>query len=605
MANGNVFDALLDEEENVFDSILELKESEIAPPSLGLPPEFSEFGRNLSAIGQTIFTFGSGIAAVPTAGVVGVSELGYDLIVGNEDALSNSVETIHDIMEALTFQPKTPEAEALTSFVSTPFVKFEEFATEGTAAVAEISGSPALGAGAKAVLMTAPAATGLRGVRPSARVTRGDVFTIKKAAKELGLDINKNMLDIEGQFGGIAKRQLVGQTQRGTTLPPILEAILEAEQLAKKHKNLRYEVFRATPSSINTFALKPLMEQVNVIFKERFDLSPNPKDMVTIKNRLRELDIIAQRPATATTSKVSLRELEIWRSKLGSAKPAANFRDTESAMINILRGQYDNWLQTEYNAGLITGNPKVHARLMAAREANTRYKKTFKEDKVVNDLLNNQQAIPEEISNWIFGAESVLGKKDVGAVIGRLKAVLGEDSAAFSAIRQEQLFRIIEPLLNETPDLAAFIRNYDNLVLKRPTTVAELFPNQKKPLAQMRVFAGVLEGIKGEGFNAIANFKLNETLSRLTFGHAIAKAQVRVSMGALAISMIRKATGQTAKKKIIDKFLGYDSFNQVLNIKRATVIQTGANQPELDPRIVEDLKATVFNNELFMSPRNR
>jgi hypothetical protein len=186
-----------------------------------------------------------------------------------------------------------------------------------------------------------------------------------------------------------------------------------------------------------------------------------------------------------------------------------------------------------------------------------------------------QEATPEQMSNWIFGASSVGAKSQSGQVVKRLKDILGEDSQQFNALRQEVVYDVMKPLLVEKPNFRQFVNRYNQFVSRNPTLAKELFPDSYDDL---RILKRQSEALLKSGGEKI-NFDLNTAASRALFGHGIAKAGLRVQLARQGISILRRMAEGSDQRRIMSDIVGYDIGAPLIPIS-APILTGAAPQQE-------------------------
>lgn len=184
----------------------------------------------------------------------------------------------------------------------------------------------------------------------------------------------------------------------------------------------------------------------------------------------------------------------------------------------------------------------------------------------------------------MIGVSSLGGKAESGAVVNRIGDILGRDSPAFSAIRQEVIFDVVQPLLQPEPNLKGFVRNYDNFVKKNGTLLEALIPESLEPLADLRQVADSTQANRSAGFQA----NLVRSLTRITFGHELARGAARLGLIEQAISQVIRIATPTGKKNFINEVLGFDPNQRVLPIAPPAAIagfQAAGREEELQENV--------------------
>ena len=319
----------------------------------------------------------------------------------------------------------------------------------------------------------------------------------------------------------------------------VQERVIQARKDTKKEVSSMYKEAKKTKAAVPTEAVSLFARRTRAKLEEDFDL----EDMPRLAKRVEELAAIERLPRN---SKIMLSALSAFRARL-NRNPAPKSDDAQATGIGILRAELDSFIDGMFNADMISGNPVAVQRWKDARSAYAEYARTFKDNRVVNQLAT-------QVANWIFGASAVGAKKQSAAVVAKLKQILGKDSPEFSAIRQEAVFDVVEPLLRDTPDFKAFGKNYERMARSNPTLLKELFEDSRPAMETLYKHSQALQKSAG----AKINFDLNQALSQAAFGHSIARAGLKVRLAKTAIALIRRSVEGSDKRRVMSELLGYD-----------------------------------------------
>lgn len=544
----------------------------ISPTVSVQQPESTPIKDNLIGVGETALSFATGSLVDPIAGAAGVAS-GIDAFIrGDESPLDAAVERIDGIRNQGTFTPKTEKGQKILETASIPFQKLGEFADAAGDRVQDTTGSAFNAAGIRSTIELLPALAGTRFKPNPVRVAK-DVKQAKQNAESVGVNPSGN---VAGQKLNILEeavpQQTQGQVTKGQTLEVVQKAMIEAKDVAKQHVDSLYEAARDTSASI------PVTQatQFNDIAKkslESFDVD----DMPIVKRRMMELEKIHREPENFS---IRLERIDAWRRRLNKNRPPANDL-AQNAALNTMKSSLDNFIDAQFNADMITGDAAAIGKWKDARAASRHFQEQFRDNRTIKQLTE-KQATPEEIKSWLIGASSVGAKREAGLLVGKIKSVVGEDSPAMSAIRQEVVFDVMEPLMRESPDFKAFVGNYDKMVKNNPTLAKELFPDSQPHLKRLRNIASSINKVSPK---KLVNIKLEEIAARATFGHGIAKAGMKVSLAAKAFNLLKGAATKSEKRKIMAEILGYDPSAPPLSVGfplSGGAIQTGINEDQSD-----------------------
>ena len=492
------------------------------------------------------------------AGVAGVGDLVYSLVTGDADPLLSSVETIENVrgMGPNLF-PVTEGGEYLMEEIEKPMQAYADYAKKGGKTVLEKTGSPELATFEETLIMMAPSMIGMRKTPGKLEKRRQDVKGVEARAHDAGISMEGNI----GEQGvGVirgAEDITGGRQTRGQNFEDIQEAVIQSRKAVKEQVDALYQKARETKASVPASEVNKFAQNARAKLMD-YDIETMP----IVQKRLGELAEIETLPEA---SKVKLNALSTFRQRLTKQQAAATDL-SQNAALGILKGELDSFLDGMFNADMISGNPAAVQKWKDARAAYSDYAQTFKADKVIKQL-GEQAAKPEEIRNWIYGASAVGAKKQAGAVVEKLKKIVGEDSPQFASLRQDVLFDIVEPLLREEPNFKTFVQKYDKFAKNQPTMSAELFPDSQSSLKTLYDHAKALEKSSGQKIN----FDLNQAVSQALFGHGIAKAGLRVRLAKLAIGAIRRMVEGSDKRRLMSELVGYDVGQPVIPLSPALV----------------------------------
>jgi len=496
----------------------------------------------------------------------GVFELASVRGSGATSAADNAANRVRAISEAMTYQPRTDAGQGILEMASAPFAAMEKV-TGGAGNIAlEATGSPAVAAAVKTGLEMAPSLL-FRGKGPSRSQRSQDIAGVESSLGQVGINLNKSVESQRGVVSDIAARATNNQEIRAAEMGRVQQAVQTAEKAAAQNVDNLYAAARDTNTAISAKNISDLPRLARESLVD-YDIELMP----IVQRRLKELDNINNLPENYA---VRLNEIEKFKQRINRNRPSSTDLSQQAA-LGIIKGQVDNMLDAAFNSNMIKGDPAGIQAWRDAKSAFIDYKRTFDDQKVISQLAK-QEATPEEVRNWIFGASALGAKKEAGRVIGSIKDVVGEASPAFGALRQEALFDIMEPLMREVPDYKAYVANYDKFVRNSPSVAKQLFPDSMGDLAKLRSYARAADKIVPQRLA----LDIEQTGARAFFGHGIAKAAMKVSIAGQLMKMLRAAAGKTEKQKILSEILGYDTTKSLIPVSPAvagSMIQTGINE---------------------------
>lgn len=489
-------------------------------------------GEIASGVGQTLLTMGTSAAGEVMGGVFGLLRGAAGGVLGEEDIMSNMVDTIEGVREAITVEPFTESGQRVAGAVSDIadqyyFSKAREKGLEDF----ERTGSPAVGAATQAGMEFLPALLGVRGV---GRVPRGRIAEAQRFAREEGINIGRRGEPLREEVAAAGRRR--ADPARGQSAEGVKNLVDRVRNEAKANVDNQWELLRAKRAGI---PVEQAVEFPELARRSVKDFSPLD-DMPKVQKRLNELDSIKELPRN---SAVTMRAIMDWQRKLNRDRPPRSDK-AQNAALDTLRAQLDTWLETKFNTDMISGDPTAYAAWRSARDATRRYKQKFEDDKIMAQFAR-QNATPAEIRQWIFGASSVGAKKEALRTIDTLKEMAGERSPEFRALRHDALFDVMEPLFKDEPSLKGFVTKYDNFVQRNKDVAESLMGDSFDELKQLRNFAAA--ALKRGDPPPLDGLMLR-ALSVFSVGHGIAKGGLRVT----GMQMLGRRLAETTNK---DQFL--------------------------------------------------
>lgn len=183
----------------------------------------------------------------------------------------------------------------------------------------------------------------------------------------------------------------------------------------------------------------------------------------------------------APNFKVELKRIENERKIIGNAIGSAKNPSDRAALTRIKR-EYDTWLDDVFDNALFEGDDAALAALKSARakryEHGQLYEPRGPKDeagKVIQKILVGDRS-PEQVMNYVFG-RGRLGDKDVSVqLLGRLKAVFGDDSAEWLTLREAGWLKLSKEISVQTFSPTKYRNNLNRVMETNRTLMEELFP---------------------------------------------------------------------------------------------------------------------------------
>ena len=543
-------------------------------------------------VGEVILSLGTGLAGQVIGGAKAVGQEAYRAMQGDFDSLDEMVHTINTTVANNMYQPRTEAGKEYLGVVGGEFEKLGkdvkrggEYINVGGKSGAELPGPDigfeGLGPEAAALFETfvyVPP-TGIKGAGISKRVA--DISKVKKIAKDAGVDMNAPKA-IQMEQLAISAELQAGGFKRGTSLPGVVQTVQHARDVAKRYVRMQYHKARSENAAV--FAGEAGTAELFAMIDDSLSGGGYVlSDFPLVQKRMKELRVLMEEDA----GWVSLNKAELWRKTIGRHK--AKIDDAEqNAALGIMKAQYDTWLDTKFNADMISGTPEAIAKWKKARAAHAQYAKTFKDEKVIRDLTN-MEATPETARKWIFGTNLTGAKSEAAGVVKKIKSIVGEESTQFRALRTDAALDILHPLLLQARQgptgtskvlqqeararTTKFIENYDNVVTKNPSLAKELFTTDQ--LKNLRDIANSVRKTE-----KVLDADAGRIVGVLVAGHQLARRALMVTGITNIWRSLTAGNRYSQKRQIMSDLLGYDPYAPLL--PRTPLIAKGVTQAALD-----------------------
>lgn len=497
-------------------------------------------------VAETAATLGTGAFLTPLAGIAGIAQGAASR--DDPDALRQMVNRINAV-QGLTYQPKTEMGKEIVSTLGVPFEWLARRAQEAGRGAQDIGLGATGGAATETAINMLPSLFGARGIKPALsqrREARRAIGDIERRVAEQGIDINASGSVQRQQIQDAAIRQTGGQQSRGEPFPDIRDTLRQRREAERTRVGEQFEEARATPAALPAEQAKALADRIRSRIAERqFDVETMP----IVRRRLRELEQIDRLP---TNSAIKLNSIDAYRRRLSRNRASVTDASQNFALDTIKR-ELDGFLDEAFDKDMIRGDPAALKKWKDARSAFSSYMKRFNDDKVIRKFAE-QDATPEQMRQWVFGASSVGARPQAAQVVRKIGDIVGRDSPEFAALRQDALFDIMEPLHIKEPSMREFMKNYDRVVKNNPSLVNELFPDSGRGLRDLRAVAEAVER-KAPDARLV---DLNRMGAVAMFGHGISRAAMKVNIAQQVFSRMRSAGSKKEKREIMGEVLGID-----------------------------------------------
>jgi len=514
--------------------------------------------RSAGNVFGVINTVGSSAVAEPLAGWNGIFRLLSSG--GNLDAGVSGVRATQD---AMTWLPKTEDGQNFLKFVAAPLKKLDDAAD--WVAVKGGFGNPYAEA---TIYSTLVGGLSVAGMRVGARVKVNQrVAEVERIAKDLGIDtrpegFGQSVLDSAEKMSNI---------ERAQNAPALREALAKAERVeAANVERLRVQAAE-TPAFINVDEAAKFAQRASTeLLEEGYDLAK----MRSVQDRLGDLANLERRSPAALADRTvsttgrsspasSIVDIQTISNRIAKTletrgKRTVNLPETqiESSALKNLQNKLDDWMDQQYNADMIGGNPEALARWREFNSASKAHKARFKTDKAIKQLMDFD-VTASQMHRWLLGASATGSKPNAAAVVNRVKQILGDNHPAIRGLQQDFLFEIAAPLLQKQPNFKQFLSNFDRVIRTNPELVRALDLDNTK-LAQLRRFADTAKEIPGSpgvprvrtgGFDFVQAFAVWMTPHK---GARLAKAGLQIKVMKSILRMILGKNRVTQKQILAD-----------------------------------------------------
>lgn len=497
-------------------------------------------------------TLGTGAVLTPLAGIAGLAQGAAAR--DDPDALRKMIDRINAV-QGLTYKPKTDMGQEIVSTLAVPFEWLARRAQEAGRGAQDIGLGATGGAATETAINMLPSLFGARGITPALSqrsAARRAIGDIERRVADQGIDINASGAVQRQQIQDAATKQTGGQQSRGEPFPDIRDAIRQKREAERTRVGEQFDEARATPAALPAGQAKALSGRIMARIAERqFDVETMP----IVSRRLKELDKIDQLP---TNSAIKLNAIDAYRRRLSRNRAAATDASQNFALDTIKR-ELDGFLDEAFDKDMIRGDPAALKKWKDARSAFSSYMERFNNDKVIRKFAE-QDATPEQMRQWVFGASSVGARPQAAQVVRKIGDIVGRDSPEFAALRQDALFDIMEPLIRKEPSMREFMSNYDRVVKNNPSLVRALFPDSGRGLRDLRAVAEAVER-KAPDARLV---DLNRMGAVAMFGHGISRAAMKVNIAQQVFSRMRAAGSNKEKREVMGEVLGIDPNSPIL-----------------------------------------
>lgn len=437
--------------------------------------------------------------------------------------------------------------------------------------LAEKAGNPLVSTAIYTAIFGVPEVVGLRTGVVRRIALNKKIHHAEDVADELGLNLNSP--DLPDEIIKTADNRTI--TVKGEGVSDLQNALRAEREKIRAQRNELYEQAENKRAALRPPAAEELGIEVRLALTKRSARTGQRKSfdveaMPDVKRRLDDFETLSERSANYGEP-IQIGEFYNLRRRINDNKP--NDGSPQDSALTVMKKELDEFLVEKMVKDFVEGDQTVIEAHRKAIAAHQDLKARFDDDATIKKIIDAELS-QEELTNVLIGAEKA--KASSGRLVGRIKHILGPDHPAIEGIRQEILLPIVEPLLRTSPSFRQFSKNVDRLLRNNPTLVKEITPESLQPLIDLKKIsdATIKTGI-APGFD----IDIAKSMSRVLFGHAIARAALKVSLGAQAISLM-KTLSHAQQKALMAELLGYNPYSPVIPLSSVAAGGIVADQIE-------------------------
>jgi len=313
------------------------------------------------------------------------------------------------------------------------------------------------------------------------------ISELRKTAREFGIDLSDLPENQIAQLAESADLFTGGQRVVAERLGTFAERLQRQREITKRMATQLFDEAKTTEAYYPQAQLKLLDQSMaDLLATEQFDLA----NLKVAQGRLKTFNNIVSNTAFDLLDKnnnlvngyIPLNQLHNFRQLLNSDIKKMKKMDTyegrsEYQALLGMKSHIDEFIDTQFEADLISGNAEAISKWKKADSWYRDYKNNFNESKIIRTIVD-QELTPEQVKNLILGSGEIVGKAEAGSVVKRLNNIFGNDSSQMESLRQEVLFGIVTPLLDDMPNITEFSNRVGRLQRNNPTLVSELFQGE-------------------------------------------------------------------------------------------------------------------------------
>lgn len=296
-----------------------------------------------------------------------------------------------------------------------------------------------------------------------------------EAAQVAGQFRQDQARDIQANIDTLKTRAGGKVTRKGEGVAIVINDLKARKASEKEIVGAAYDEARKTKASVPAQALGDLRKTARESLSS-YDIDQMP----TLQKRLDELDRF-QALEKLNNPQVQVKVLEDWRKRI----VANQGKDpSEQAALNILKRQYEGFLDGAIDNALIKGDPAAIGMWRNARSANRAFKEKFSDNQIVDTLIRKDMS-PEEAANYLLGAGRMGGKSGVLGALKKVKEIVGPSE--WNALREEALVKMTRVKPGKEFSRQDLVSSIEMMERENPSMYEFLFePEERRILTQIK-----------------------------------------------------------------------------------------------------------------------
>lgn len=199
-------------------------------------------------------------------------------------------------------------------------------------------------------------------------------------------------------------------------------------------------------------------------------------------------------PADGALTPASIKELELVRKQITKRAQSLVTQDPSQAeALRQLKAHLDKYQSDLLDQSLIRGDENAVNLWRQARDLRADFGRRFNDSDVITKIMD-ENLTQEETVNLLFGGSKMGFGTKAGSIVKQVKAVVGEDSQAFRALKEEAFLRLFK---NQDGGAnfsgVKFEKAFTKAMQDNPTMMRELFTADE--IAEIRQLARIARTI--------------------------------------------------------------------------------------------------------------